>query len=187
MLSPRAQLLRPRVSMLSIPGELLRTTPAAIATSLRGTAVRWMSYNPATQGWRRDSRGATQEASGILKDRNANSSQRQGVPRARQPNCALGKNRMSDSRRFQTSVYAALPLMVRPACKSAARFANMPAQVPKEPEHDPSSDFAQSVRFGPTECSRKRFFRQSHSRVSRRSASSGRKQVTARQDAPSLE
>jgi len=45
---------------------------------------------------------------------------------------------MSDSRRFQTSVYAALALMVRPACKSAARFANMPAHlVPKEPEHDP--------------------------------------------------
>jgi hypothetical protein len=122
------------------------TTPATDGTSLKGTTVRRMGYNPATQGLRRViARAGIRETSGIALNKNAKSPRRQDVPRAPQPNCALGKNRMSDSRRFQTSVYAALPLMVRPACKSAARFANMPARsVPKEPEHAPLEDSARA-------------------------------------------
>jgi hypothetical protein len=64
-------------------------------------------------------------------DEDAKSPRRQEAPRAPQPNCALGKNRMSDSRRFKTSVCTALQQTILHPCKSAARSAKMSAKLPK--------------------------------------------------------
>jgi len=68
----------------------------------------------------------------------AKSPKGQEAPRAPQPNCALGKNRMSDSRRFKTSVCAALQQILHHPCKSAARFAEMSATKCRNHVCDPT-------------------------------------------------
>jgi hypothetical protein len=70
--------------------------------------------------------------------RDAKSPKGQEAPRAPQPNCALGKSRMSDSRRFKTSVCAALQQKLLHPCKSAARFAEMSATKCRNHVCDPT-------------------------------------------------